>query len=46
MNILTMLWKNLWGGSRTMRFPLRPKVTCYVLRRDWQQKIRRAQKQT
>jgi formate hydrogenlyase subunit 6/NADH:ubiquinone oxidoreductase subunit I len=27
MNILTMLWKNLWGGSRTMRFPLRPKVT-------------------
>ncbi|SRR6266567_140053 len=27
MNILAMLWKNLWGGSRTMRFPLRPKVT-------------------
>jgi formate hydrogenlyase subunit 6/NADH:ubiquinone oxidoreductase subunit I len=27
MNILTMLWKNLWGGSRTMQFPLRPKVT-------------------
>ena len=27
MNILTMLWKNLWGGSRTMRFPVRPKVT-------------------
>jgi ferredoxin len=27
MNILTMLWKNLWGGSRTMRFPARPKVT-------------------
>jgi len=27
MNILTMLWKNLWGGSRTLRFPLRPKVT-------------------
>ncbi|MFZ1086766.1 MAG: 4Fe-4S dicluster domain-containing protein [Terracidiphilus sp.] len=27
MNILTMLWKNLWGGSRTMRFPLRPDVT-------------------
>ncbi|MGA2278053.1 MAG: 4Fe-4S dicluster domain-containing protein [Terracidiphilus sp.] len=27
MNILTMLWKNLWGGSRTMRFPLRPTVT-------------------
>jgi formate hydrogenlyase subunit 6/NADH:ubiquinone oxidoreductase subunit I len=28
MNILTMLWKNLWGGSRTMRFPLRPKVSA------------------
>jgi formate hydrogenlyase subunit 6/NADH:ubiquinone oxidoreductase subunit I len=27
MNILTMLWTNLWGGSRTMRFPLRPDVT-------------------
>jgi formate hydrogenlyase subunit 6/NADH:ubiquinone oxidoreductase subunit I len=27
MNILTMLWKNLWGGSRTLRFPARPKVT-------------------
>jgi formate hydrogenlyase subunit 6/NADH:ubiquinone oxidoreductase subunit I len=27
MNILTMLWKNLWSGSRTMRFPLRPQVT-------------------
>jgi formate hydrogenlyase subunit 6/NADH:ubiquinone oxidoreductase subunit I len=27
MNILTMLWKNLWGGSRTMVFPLRPTVT-------------------
>jgi len=27
MNILTMLWKNLWGGSRTMLFPARPKVT-------------------
>ncbi len=27
MNILTMLWKNLWGGSRTLRFPSRPKVT-------------------
>lgn len=26
MNILAMLWKNLWGGSRTMRFPLRPEV--------------------
>jgi formate hydrogenlyase subunit 6/NADH:ubiquinone oxidoreductase subunit I len=21
-----MLWKNLWGGSRTMLFPTRPKV--------------------
>jgi len=27
MNILTMLWKNLWGGSRTMPFPERPKVS-------------------
>ena len=27
MNILAMLWKNLWGGSRTMIFPQRPKVT-------------------
>jgi formate hydrogenlyase subunit 6/NADH:ubiquinone oxidoreductase subunit I len=27
VNILMMLWKNLWGGSRTMRFPLRPTVT-------------------
>ena len=27
MNILTMLWKNLWGGSRTTLFPARPKVT-------------------
>jgi ferredoxin len=27
MNILTMLWKNLWGGSRTMLFPARPKVS-------------------
>jgi formate hydrogenlyase subunit 6/NADH:ubiquinone oxidoreductase subunit I len=26
MNILTMLWKNLWGGYRTMLFPARPKV--------------------
>ena len=26
MNILTMLWKNLWGGNRTMLFPARPKV--------------------
>jgi formate hydrogenlyase subunit 6/NADH:ubiquinone oxidoreductase subunit I len=28
MNILTMLWKNLWGGSRTMIFPRRPTVTA------------------
>jgi formate hydrogenlyase subunit 6/NADH:ubiquinone oxidoreductase subunit I len=27
MNILTMMWKNLWGGSRTMRFPARPRVS-------------------
>jgi len=27
MNILVMLWKNLWGGSRTMRFPARPKIS-------------------
>jgi formate hydrogenlyase subunit 6/NADH:ubiquinone oxidoreductase subunit I len=27
MNILTMLWKNLWGGSRTMLFPTRPSVS-------------------
>ena len=27
MSIFTMLWKNLWGGSRTLRFPSRPKVT-------------------
>jgi formate hydrogenlyase subunit 6/NADH:ubiquinone oxidoreductase subunit I len=27
MNILTMLWKNLWGGSRTLIFPARPKVS-------------------
>ena len=26
MSILTMLWKNLWGGNRTMLFPARPKV--------------------
>jgi formate hydrogenlyase subunit 6/NADH:ubiquinone oxidoreductase subunit I len=24
MNILTMLWKNLWGGSQTLVFPARP----------------------
>jgi formate hydrogenlyase subunit 6/NADH:ubiquinone oxidoreductase subunit I len=27
MNILIMLLKNLWGGSRTLLFPARPKVT-------------------
>ena len=27
MNILTMLWKNLWGGSRTLLFPERPQVS-------------------
>ncbi|MGA2633197.1 MAG: NADH-quinone oxidoreductase subunit H [Terracidiphilus sp.] len=27
MNILSMLWKNLWGGSRTLLFPARPKVS-------------------
>jgi formate hydrogenlyase subunit 6/NADH:ubiquinone oxidoreductase subunit I len=27
MNILAMMWKNLWGGPRTMLFPKRPVVT-------------------
>ena len=27
MNILVMLWNNLWGGARTLKFPARPKVT-------------------
>jgi formate hydrogenlyase subunit 6/NADH:ubiquinone oxidoreductase subunit I len=27
MSILSMLWKNLWGGSRTLLFPARPNVT-------------------
>lgn len=27
MNILVMMWKNLCGGSRTLLFPARPKVT-------------------
>ena len=26
MNILTMLLKNFWGGSRTLRFPARPET--------------------
>ena len=28
MNILTMMWKNLWGGSRTTLFPARPAVSA------------------
>jgi formate hydrogenlyase subunit 6/NADH:ubiquinone oxidoreductase subunit I len=28
VNILTMLWKNLLGGSRTLLFPARPKVSA------------------
>ena len=27
MSILTMLWKNLWGGNRTMLFPAQPEVS-------------------
>jgi formate hydrogenlyase subunit 6/NADH:ubiquinone oxidoreductase subunit I len=27
MSILTMLWKNLWGGNRTTMFPARPAVS-------------------
>ena len=27
MSILTMLWKNLLGGNRTMLFPAQPKVS-------------------
>ena len=27
MKILSMLWKNLWRGPRTLLFPARPKVT-------------------
>jgi formate hydrogenlyase subunit 6/NADH:ubiquinone oxidoreductase subunit I len=27
MNILTMMWKNLWGGSRTLLFPARPAMS-------------------
>jgi len=27
MNILTMLWQNLRGGSRTLLFPVRPNVS-------------------
>jgi formate hydrogenlyase subunit 6/NADH:ubiquinone oxidoreductase subunit I len=28
MNILAMLWRNFWGGSRTLLFPARPKVSA------------------
>jgi formate hydrogenlyase subunit 6/NADH:ubiquinone oxidoreductase subunit I len=27
MKMLGMLWKNLWGGHRTLQFPARPQVT-------------------
>jgi len=27
MTILAMLWRNLWRGAVTLRFPARPKVT-------------------
>jgi len=27
MNIFTMLWRNFWGGARTLRFPARPSVS-------------------
>jgi formate hydrogenlyase subunit 6 len=27
MKMLTMLWRNFWGGARTLRFPARPTVT-------------------
>jgi len=27
MKMLGMLWKNLWGGHRTLQFPTRPQVT-------------------
>ncbi|MDR3793072.1 MAG: 4Fe-4S binding protein [Terracidiphilus sp.] len=27
MNILTMLWKNFWGGNRTLQFPARPSIS-------------------
>jgi formate hydrogenlyase subunit 6/NADH:ubiquinone oxidoreductase subunit I len=26
MNILTLLWKNLWGGNRTLQYPARPTI--------------------
>ena len=27
MKMLSMLWKNFWGGHRTLQFPARPTVT-------------------
>jgi formate hydrogenlyase subunit 6/NADH:ubiquinone oxidoreductase subunit I len=27
MKMLSMLWKNFWGGHRTLQFPARPHVT-------------------
>lgn len=27
MNIFSMLWKNLWGGSRTLHFPAHPGIS-------------------
>ncbi len=27
MKMLRMLWKNFWGGHRTLQFPARPRVT-------------------
>jgi formate hydrogenlyase subunit 6 len=27
MNILSMLWKNFWGGNRTLQFPARPSIS-------------------
>ena len=27
MRMLSMLWKNFWGGHRTLQFPARPQVT-------------------
>lgn len=27
MRMLRMLWKNFWGGHRTLQFPARPRVT-------------------
>jgi formate hydrogenlyase subunit 6/NADH:ubiquinone oxidoreductase subunit I len=27
MKMLSMLWKNFWGGHRTLQFPARPRIT-------------------